>query len=175
MLNRIFLLGVCLFVMSGCLPRGETKSLDEVLKIARDRYNDAIVDVEPIGGTREKLADLVSNMNGFIDSAPGDQTRVVAGSVTKHLQELIPQTGYTTRPALGELLKSYRGMSFPEEREGFTTISGPTAGSASQESSEAGNWDLDVAARKLLVARTFTALAQELETTSFRVLPKGAR
>ena len=101
----------------------------------------------------------------LFNASSDQQTQQAASQISAGLQELMKTTGYTTRPALNEIIRTYRGMTLPDQREGSSAVetyspSDPT-------------WTLDDSARRLLVARTYTVLAQELETTSFQVEPRG--
>ena len=150
----------------GCWPRGETKTLGEVFEIAKERYDEAIVSAKANGETKEQLANVVKNVGGFLEASGNRQTQESAGEVSNGLSDLVVNAGYTTRPALNELAKTYRGIAAPAERAGLATVD--TSGDVTE------GWELDASAKRLLAARTYTALAQELETTAFQVTPKGA-
>ena len=162
-----YVLGLLVLISSlvSCAPRGETKSLDEVFAIAKQRYEEGIVGAKLSDPTKEKLIQLSSNLEAFLVAASPSEAGELSREISDDLTALIASAGYTTRPAFGELLKTYQGVAAPKDR----------AGTVSVESAEApeGNFALDDSARKLLVARSFTALAQELETTSFRVVKAG--
>jgi hypothetical protein len=121
--------------ISACAPRGESKSLSEVLDGAKTRYAEASgkTQVEGLSALEGSLANLIEN-----PSAAG------AKSISETLRKLIMKTGYTSRPALGELIEQYQII-------GFDTSEMP----------------VNRARVKLLVARTYNLLARELETTAF--------
>lgn len=132
-----------LVLLAGCLPRGETRTLQEVYSEAHSRFvaanpaqvpADLAQTVQSLAGKLESLASETSS-----DSVSG------AHEIAQMLADLTPRAGYTSRPALGELAAQFR--SFQEKslrRESNVTARG-----------------------KLLAARTYSLLAGELETTRF--------
>ncbi|MCB0329215.1 MAG: hypothetical protein KDD70_06115 [Bdellovibrionales bacterium] len=158
---------VGLFVFVGCAPRGETKTLDEVFQIAKQRYERGITESKASSETRERLLKIVSSFDEFVNAESEAQVKNASQLISDEMQALIMNAGYTTRPALGEIVKSYRGLAYPEERES------PVSTGGDGTSSEPAPYELNESAKKLLVARSYTALAQELETTSFQVGAAG--
>ncbi|MCI5064875.1 hypothetical protein MRY87_04030 [bacterium] len=135
---------VLLMSLVGCAPRGETKTLDEVFQIAKKRYEESIVKSDASGAVQEQLLQLAADLNQFAAAEGKDGSREqLAPQISEQMATLLQSAGYTTRPAFGALLKSYRTP--PKTQR----------------------------ARRLLVARSYTALAQELETTSFLVKKAG--
>ncbi len=135
-----------LLFLAACQPRGETKSLDEVVSLARQRYGQsyekASSQLDPaVSQSIARVQKSLEMIIAFGATAPlGEYAREVEGG----LQELQYKVGYTTRPSLAELIKQYRFMG--AEKEG-----GPPS----------------AAAAKLLASRTFHLMASELETTRF--------
>lgn len=137
------LFALILIAAIGCAPRGETKSLDEILQIATRRYEKALAaDVDPT--TKERLAELASHLERVRE---GKKVSTASTFVADELHKLTDSSGYTSRPAMGELANQYRSIA--------------KAGNSSEDQ------------RILLVSRTYTLLAQELETMKFRVVRAG--
>ncbi|RMG42759.1 MAG: hypothetical protein D6719_05530 [Candidatus Dadabacteria bacterium] len=138
-LFRIIAVSTVLALLAGCAPRGETRTLDQVLESARGRFEKADrSSVAPEAGTQ------LSRIEGHLKRlADGEGAAEELNAVADELGSLIPMAGFTNRPALTELGNQYRQLS-----------------SSSNRSS---------GAIRLLVARTYRALASEIETTKFRV------
>jgi len=132
---------LCLvFGLSACAPRGETKSLDQVLADAKERYSATNLNgVNPDASGAVQTA--VSKMNqieaGFVAASLPEQAKEISDA----LRQVEPRAGYTSRPALDELIREYREL----------------------------NPKTEAATAKLLVARTYNWLSSELETTRFGV------
>lgn len=133
-----------------CSPRGETKSLDEILQLARERYSAvADVTVDPqVGQTLRVVSQNLSDLEkplGLPQFAEKSQT------VAELLAGLDRKAGYTSR------------VSFADIADQFRVISG-------QALNDSGMDAKSHAARvKLLLARTYGLLASELETTKFAI------
>lgn len=140
------LLGVSALLVGavgGCGPRGETKSLDEVLSLARDRYQTALegVNETELRSSLDELSSRLDMMSSTSGSLVSD-----AKSVSKLLADLTNRAGFTARPALAELSGQYREVGarvVPADEQGRV---------------------------KLLVTRTYNLLASELESTQFKVV-----
>lgn len=126
----------------GCKPRGETKTLAEVLAAAQARYADASKAEVPseVAGMLDKVnADLQALISS--DDLTGATDKLAA--IGEAIAALVSKAGFTSRTALSEVAVQYR------------TLSG-----ASGET-------LTAAQVKLLASRTYAILAAELETTKF--------
>lgn len=133
-LKSLLILG-CVVAISACAPRGESKSLSQVLESAKTRYAQASSSVkdDDLSALDQSLTALIQN-----PSAAG------AKSISDSLRKLIVKTGYTSRPALGELIEQYQLIGFG-----------------------ASEMPVNSSRVKLLVARTYNLLSRELETTAF--------
>jgi len=129
-------------VLGGCLPRGETKTLSEVVSIAQTRYAAVSKDGLPanVSSAISTIADNLSTLASGDDVAAA-QPKVVA--VGEAIAGLVEHAGFTSRPALNELAMQYRVL-----------------GGAPAE-------QLTAPQLRLLASRTYSALAAELETTRF--------
>jgi hypothetical protein len=129
--------------LSACAPRGESKTLDEVFKIAKQRYA-SVQSVEVGAKAKEPLQTLVADLTKLeSDKLPADYDKT-ATNIGNVLTDLSFHSSYTTRPSLGELSKQFRLIG---------------------EKSSATN----PAAVKLLVSRTYSLIASELETSKFNI------
>ena len=146
---RLFsLLCVLGVLIIGCAPRGETKNLDEILANAKGRYTALQREGKIEKPLQEKMANLGDALDALVSQAETGSVRVAesATGVAVELAELTPKAGYTARPAFGELTKQYRHLGKSDDGR---VVEGAKV--------------------KLLVARTYSLLAGELETSAFRV------
>jgi len=149
MKNRALLISVLAFIvtLAGCMPRGETRTLDQVFKTAQNDFASADRKGIPgdLSGSLEKLASLLQEITSSAQvAAVTTQTK----EISKILSSLSGRAGYTSRPGLGDLADQYRK---------FTVNEGSEVAAATR------------AKAKLLAARTYSILAAELETTKFSV------
>lgn len=140
----IFAAFLVLTVIS-CAPRGESKSVDEVLAIQRSKFTEQRDGANLSGPVKQELDSVAAGLETLSQLKKGEAVEPLAVKVSEGLTVLISDAGYTSRPALSELISQYRVLS------------------ADQASENGG------AAVKLLVARTYSALASELETTKFQL------
>jgi len=138
-----FALGAALVLgLTGCMPRGETKTLAEVLSSAQARYSDV------------SKAGLPADVTAVLDKVSADLQALtasddVAGAAEKvaavgdSIAGLVNKAGFTSRAALNEISLQYRAL-----------------GSGAADS-------ITPAQVKLLASRTYSVLAAELETTKF--------
>lgn len=130
-------------LVSGCAPRGETKSLDEVLQLAKDRYAEVAAKA-PEGAVRGSLDALTQELDRLVASKGAAATQ--ARQISMLLSGLTDKAGFTARPGLTELSQQYRRIA------------------------SSGDVPANEGSRvKLLVARTYNLVASELESTKFSV------
>lgn len=140
---QLALLFAALFAFQGCAPRGETKTLNQVLAGAQQRY-EAAPKSRLDADTSMKLNSLTRTMNELVAEERVVDVSDKLADVADLLNELSLRASYTSRPALAELGTQFRVMG-----------------------TESGNPTLNK--RKLIIARTFRLLASELETISFKL------
>jgi len=128
-------------VLAACAPRGETRTLEEIYDSSKARFEQSVSNASSTQLNQE-LNQLAEKVIGF----QKDETIEIARDISEQLLALTSQAGFTSRPALTEIQKQYLFIS---------------------QLSSADN--LSEAQKKLLAARTFSILAQEMETTGFRV------
>ena len=143
---RFTVILLSVLVLSGCWTRGESRSLDEVLAMAKARYQKASG-----AGLEGGLSQILSGVQSRLEKLPNlkdpGSLKVESTEIAGTLTELITRSGYPSRPALTELVAQYRALS---DRLG--------AGAGVNEG-----------ALKLLVSRTYFLLASELQSTKFKL------
>ena len=140
---RYFLSILACLLISSCAPRGETRTLDEILDGSRQRYQEALAGgVE--GDLNTQLTGLASRLEQLLSSDNSAGSGAIAEEVETSLRDLILHSSFTTRPAMGELTSQ------------FALFSGDSNGGGDER-------------KKLLVSRTYSMLARELETSRFRL------
>ena len=128
--------------MGGCMPRGETRTLDEILLDAREQFSTTDrkgvpAELSPsIDKLAAKLQEIAAGGDSYDYVSNAHEIGDVLGQITVH-------AGYTSRPGFGELANQYHFFK---------------AGASSEGTRSQG---------KLLVARTFSLLTSELKTTHF--------
>lgn len=128
-------------IVSGCAPRGEGKSVDEVLQSHRQKFATAMAAANVSGEARTHLDKVQTELTELVASA-SSAVPVKSQEIAAELRALVPHSGFTTRPALSELIDQY-------------TVIGAVTDTRTLGSSQV----------KLLVARTLGLLTSELETT----------
>ncbi len=142
LISRLVAVSLAALTISGCLPRGETKTLDEIYASAKSSFSK--VDTKSVAGdSGATLGKLVAKLNEIGEAGDGFDYVSSTKEVADALTSLADHAGYTSRPSLGELAKQYRLFT--------------PAAEATATRSKA----------KLLVARTYSLVQGELETTKF--------
>ena len=150
------LIAALIITASGCAPRGESKSLDEVLALARERFSavQKSVPANAMAGEASKSLDqAMKAIEGIVAASSLGEQATQAKSVEAAFSELLPNAGYTSRAALAEVQKQY----------------GQIANQVSAEAAGLPPAADQVAKVKLAAARAYTILASELETTGFNL------
>lgn len=130
----------------GCLPRGESHSLDQVFNDARGSY----ISESLAGGAPAEVSEQLKRVTVALDGFAGVNGVTVAppscNELADTLQGLSTHANYTVRPALAEIVNQLRGL-------------------------EAGGKKVEVGTPtvKLLASRIYTLLTSELTTTKFKV------
>ena len=134
-----------LVLLCSCQPRGETKSVDQVLEYEKARFSTASsVSLAPdikasLGKTQELLEELLSEWN-----TPALSKDAVG--VAELLGTLVGHAGVTARPAFDEIIREYRALGELPPEADVKTESGRI---------------------RLLVSRTYGLLASELQSRGF--------
>ena len=138
-MRKIISLILALTLVACEFPRGESKSLSDVFKIAQTRYAAATKNLNnPELST--KLTGIETTLNELI-ADPNTGRKEKATQIADALFALVQSAGQTSRPALYELAQQ------------FVAIAKVPA--------------VEEAQLKLLASRTLSALASEAETTGF--------
>jgi hypothetical protein len=149
--TRLCLTVVLACGLVGCGPRGETKTLAEILQIAKADFAEQFGNGSVLSDTSTQAQ--VSKIHSQLEALISDQSdraalAKAASDIAHELASLTSKAGYTSRPALTELATQFREMT------------------ASAEKGEA-----QLATLKLMATRTYSTLASELATTKFSVMP----
>jgi hypothetical protein len=131
-------------MIAGCAPRGESRSVDQILSDARAAYQSSAA-----AGTSEDAASLKSlaaSLDKLAGIGGGGDAKAVSGEIAQSLTNFSTKAGYTVRPAMAELINQYRSVG--------QDASGASIGAPNL---------------KLLVARTYALVTNELKTTAFKV------
>jgi hypothetical protein len=139
---KIINLLVAILLIAGCAPRGESKSLGEVIEAGKARYM-AAKGANVSDEIQTKLGVLTTKLDEVLGAAKqGAVNSATLGQIDEMLSELIGHAGVTARAGMNQLSKQYRELS------------------SSSEAASAG-------AVGLLVGRTYSAIGAELESTKF--------
>ncbi len=140
---KIFVLTTLILAVQACSPRGETYSLQEVLNGAKVEYKAALLRIHSpeVASSLSEVEQLLIKLEG---PQPDQEGASAARSVAAALTTLVPKAGYTTRPAMGQIIDQYRVLGEKKAGEQVTQ-----------------------AQLKLLVSRTYSLLASELAGTHF--------
>ena len=140
-------LGGSVLMVSGCAPRGESQSLSDILDQSRERFRLAELKVgdSPI---KAQLSAVSQKLNEIEKVQDPTILKPATTELKNGLIALLPHAGYTVRPAFSEIVNQYQAISNGSQ---ITT-----------DSALPGSPEV-----RLLVARTYTILASELETGKF--------
>lgn len=128
--------------LCSCTPRGETHTLDQILDSARARFNKVALNAVD-DSVDNQINGLVSKMESLLEkpSTIEQQGRGALTALADELGDVTTKAGFTSRPALGQVAEQYRSLSNDQK------ISSDQV--------------------KLLLFRTYSVLAAELETNRF--------
>jgi hypothetical protein len=149
-LNKIIylaLLSSSLALTSGCAPRGETQNLSDILTQARDRFRVA----EQAAGNspaKEQVALVVEKLAAIEKVQDPAILKPATQELSVLLTALMPRAGYTVRPSFAEIVGQYRALG--------------NGSAVTTDSSKPGAPEI-----RLLLVRTYSLLASELETGKF--------
>lgn len=135
-MKKIILLLITL--LFACAPRGEYKSVDELLQKSKTRYVNSI--------NADSLKELTVASKELEAFTANTQHTASAKKLADILTNLNQKAGYTTRPALNELILQYQKIAANQSSENFNQ-----------------------SAAKLLASRTYNLLASEMQSTAFRL------
>ena len=141
--NRIlpFALALLLAGLQGCMPRGESYTLDQVHGWAKDRYQSAMKEFNPKTNDVKASLSEVESLLGKLETTKGSDVAPTSQALADALNKLAPHAGYTSRPAFGALSEQYRVLA------GKGKVTTPQA--------------------KLIATRTYSLLTSELEGVKF--------
>jgi hypothetical protein len=138
---------ILLVAVVGCKPRGESRSVREILSESSQAYRKSF-DGEPLPErVSSRLPELSDALSRLTEDADLERKKALADSIVEHLRALVVTAGYTTRPALGELIDQFGALA--EADSGSVVADGETV--------------------SLLVSRTYYLLASELKGIRFQL------
>lgn len=140
-LSKLILTISLSLAMISCAPRGEHKTVDEVLKIAKTRFTNIYTSAQ-----EDNLKELVGVLETLLADKQGLKVKTNSDVVAKKLFTLNSSAGYTVRPAMRELILQFKSIADGKESKLYNHAS-----------------------LKLIIARTYSLVASELETTAFRL------
>jgi hypothetical protein len=132
-------------LVSGCGPRGESHTVEQIFTDARSNYTQMSAQVAPDVGPA--LTDVTSSLDKIAGQGGGGDARQISASLAEGLTALLPKAGFTQRAAMTELIKQYRNLA----------------------ASSGAPLTLGAANLKLIAARTYSILSAELTSTKFRI------
>jgi hypothetical protein len=135
--------GAAMCMVSGCGPRGESHTVDQILSDARSAYQQSSTGAG--GDAANSLKTLALSLDKLAGIGGGGDAKVVSAEIADTLTGLGTKVGFTVRPALAELVNQYRAVS-------------------DDKAASVGAANL-----KLLVARTYSLLTSELKTSQFKL------
>ncbi len=137
--------------------RGESKSVEEILRSASQRFSTSRTGQVLANGVSEKLDGVAERLSRLANSTSATSVKDLGQEIAQYLRELTPAAGYTTRPALNEIIDQYIAIA---------------------ESQKLGSGDLSAgqaATVRLLAARTFFVLESELKGIRFGLLERESQ
>ncbi len=141
----LFVSGALLAAVSGCAPRGESHTVEQILADARSAYQSVAVSAPAETGAALKF--LATSLDRIAGLGGGGEAKAISQEIASMLSDLSLKAGYTARPAMAELINQYR-----------------TVANSSNSSLSIGAPNL-----KLLAARTYSLVTSELKTTQFKI------
>jgi hypothetical protein len=132
-------------LVSGCGPRGESHTIEQIFTDARASYADMSGQVTP--DVSPALTNLTSSLDKIAGQGGGGDARQISASLADGLTALLPKAGFTQRAAITELINQYRSLA----------------------ASTGAPLTLGAANLKLIAARTYSILSAELASTKFRI------
>ena len=141
----LVVVGASVLSLSGCAPRGESHTVEQILADARSGYQQVASNVG--GDTAASLKYLSGSLDKLAGIGGGGDAKTVSNEIATALTDLSTKVGFTVRPALAELVSQYKTVS--EDKAAAASIGAPNL--------------------KLLVARTYALMTSELKTTQFKI------
>ncbi len=133
--------------LQGCAPRGESQDLTVLLNDARDRYRSA---ESKIGDSpvKTQLAALYEKLNNIEKVQDPTVIKPATMEIKNELSALLVHAGYPVRPSFTEIVNQYQALA--------------NGSAVTTDSALPGSPEI-----RLLLVRTYSVLATELETTKF--------
>ena len=132
---------------SGCAPRGETQNMNDLVAQARDRLRVAEQGAAA-SPAKQQVAQVIEKLAAMEKVQDPAILKPATLEVSALLSDLMPRAGYTVRPSFAEISAQYRELG--------------NGAPVTTDSSKPGAPEI-----RLLLVRTYSLLASELETGKF--------
>jgi hypothetical protein len=133
-------------LVSGCGPRGESHTVEQIFSDARAAYGKMASKASP--DMNASLTGLVASLDKIAgQGGGGGDVRQLSAGLADGLTAMLPKAGFTQRAAMTELIKQYRQIA--EATGAQITAGAPNL--------------------KLIAARTYSLLSAEITSTNFRI------
>jgi hypothetical protein len=132
-------------LVSGCGPRGESHTVEQIFSDARAAYTKMASKASP--DMNATLTGLATSLDKLAGQGGSGDVRQLSASLADGLTAMLPKSGFTQRAAMTELIKQYRQIA---------------EGTGAQVTAGAPNL-------KLIAARTYSLLSAEITSTNFRI------
>ena len=132
-------------LVSGCGPRGESHTVEQIFSDARAAYSKMASKASP--DMNAALTGISSSLDKIAGQAGGGDVRQLSANIADSLTAVLPKAGFTQRAAMTELIKQYRQLA----------------------NSSGADVSAGAANLKLVAARTYTLLSAEITSTNFRI------
>jgi hypothetical protein len=136
-------------LVTGCGPRGESHTVDQIFSDARAGYSKMVSKASP--EMNATLTGLAASLDKIAGQGGGGDVRQLSNTLADGLTAMLPKSGFTQRAAMTELIKQYRQIA---EASGTQVAAG-------------------AANLKLVAARTYSLLSAEITSTNFRISKSG--
>lgn len=144
-IGSLVLSGALFAIISGCAPRGESHTVEQILADARSAYQGVAVSAPSETGAALKF--LATSLDRIAGIGGGGEAKAISQDIASMLSDLSLKAGYTVRPAMAELINQYRTIATSSDVT--VSIGAPNL--------------------KLIAARTYALVTNELKTTQFKV------
>lgn len=138
------MLALCFCMITACAPRGESRSVKEVLEIQSSRFADASRSADVSPAVKDLLGKVEAQLIQISGESSAQNSAAIASQTASLLSDLTARAGYTSRPALSEIASQFRVLANADIAHSQATL-------------------------QLLAARTYSVLTAELMGVKFAI------